>query len=408
MQHEAEFRFFCKLMENLHIRTRVFPPDQPPTAALGFEPFDGYDAYARRFFARAEKHTLCVVQDVFFFSFCYMLLPESGDVFLVGPYLLGEVSEHDLMTLLEHNQLSPSLFAPLRSHLAGMPVLHEEDHLITQLETLCETLWDGAVSFDLKRVKSDSLLNRTEAIASFAPADADNFRISEQRYEYEKELTHLVSLGRTNSAQALVTRMLEQHIDDIALECCTANPLRNMKNYGIVLNTLLRKAVEEGGVHPLHIGQLAAQMAQRLEATRSREECGPLFTSMVHKYCLLVRNHSMKGYSPLVQHVILRIEADLTANLSLKSHAEALNVNASYLSTLFKKETGMTLTDYVTRMRMDNAIFMLNTTEMQVQTIAQYCGIPDVNYFTKTFKRLIGKTPKEYRIQARSADTKES
>jgi len=38
---------------------------------------------------------------------------------------------------------------------------------------------------------------------------------------------------------------------------------------------------------------------------------------------------------------------------------------------------------------------------MQIQTIAQYCGIPDVNYFTKLFKRNVGKTPKEYRQETR-------
>ena len=109
----------------------------------------------------------------------------------------------------------------------------------------------------------------------------------------------------------------------------------------------------------------------------------------------------MKHYSKLVQHVILRIETDLTADLSLKTHAQYFNVNASYLSALFKKETGSTLTDYVNRLRIDHAIFLLNASDMQVQTIAQYCGIPDVNYFTKLFKRTVGKTPKEYRQETR-------
>jgi len=121
----------------------------------------------------------------------------------------------------------------------------------------------------------------------------------------------------------------------------------------------------------------------------------------VHKYCLLVKNHSMQHFSKLVQHVILRIESDLTADLSLRAHAQQFSVNASYLSALFKKETGSTLTDYVNRMRIDHAIFLLNVTDMQVQTIAQYCGIPDVNYFTKLFKRTVGKTPKEYRQETR-------
>ena len=64
-------------------------------------------------------------------------------------------------------------------------------------------------------------------------------------------------------------------------------------------------------------------------------------------------------------------------------------------------ETGMTLTDYVNRQRVEHGIFLLNATDMQIQTIAQYCGIPDVNYFTKTFKKFIGKTPKEYRQNIR-------
>ena len=109
----------------------------------------------------------------------------------------------------------------------------------------------------------------------------------------------------------------------------------------------------------------------------------------------------MQSYSLLVQQALLRIETDLTGDLSLKAHAEHLNVNASYLSTLFKKETGVTLTEYVNRSRIDHAIFLLNASDMQIQSIAQSCGIPDVNYFTKLFKRLIGKTPKEYRQDTR-------
>ena len=138
-------------------------------------------------------------------------------------------------------------------------------------------------------------------------------------------------------------------------------------------------------------------MAKKLENSPSVSDCLRLFGTMVHKYCLLVKNHSMAHYSLLVQHVILRIEADLTADLSLKAHADFLNVNPSYLSSLFKRETGATLTEYVNRQRVNHAIFLLNATELQIQTIASYCGIPDVNYFTKTFKKIVGFTPTEYK-----------
>lgn len=105
----------------------------------------------------------------------------------------------------------------------------------------------------------------------------------------------------------------------------------------------------------------------------------------------------MKGHSLLVRKILVRIDSDLTADLSLKAQADFLDVNPSYLSTLFKKETGTTLTEYVNRKRVEHGIFLLNTTQMQIQTVAQNCGISDVNYFTKTFKKIVGKTPKDYR-----------
>ena len=105
----------------------------------------------------------------------------------------------------------------------------------------------------------------------------------------------------------------------------------------------------------------------------------------------------MKHFSPPVQKAIIYIDSDLTANLSLSAIAEAQNVSASYLSWLFKQETGETLTDHVNKKRINLATKLLETTNLQIQTIAQYCGILDVQYFSKVFKKYVGKSPKEYR-----------
>ena len=68
---------------------------------------------------------------------------------------------------------------------------------------------------------------------------------------------------------------------------------------------------------------------------------------------------------------------------------------------LISKETGVTLTEFVSKKRIDHAAFLLTSTNLQIQTIAQHCGIFDVNYFTKTFKKITGKTPKEYREEGK-------
>ncbi|MBQ9700639.1 MAG: helix-turn-helix transcriptional regulator, partial [Lachnospiraceae bacterium] len=159
----------------------------------------------------------------------------------------------------------------------------------------------------------------------------------------------------------------------------------------------LRKSVENAAVHPLQIHAISTQYAYKIELISSHTGFMNLIKEMVRKYTLLVKNHSLKGYSMLVRKVITAINNDLTDDLSLKAMASMLNVNPSYLSTLFKKETGSTLTDFVNHKRIEHAILLINSTDMQIQNIALYCGIPDVNYFTKTFKKIVGKTPKEYR-----------
>jgi YesN/AraC family two-component response regulator len=105
----------------------------------------------------------------------------------------------------------------------------------------------------------------------------------------------------------------------------------------------------------------------------------------------------MKGYSPTVQKTLALIDNDLAADLSLKNLAEAQKMSPAYLSSAFKRETGKTLTDYITSERMGLAAHLLETTNLQVQTVAAHCGILDVQYFSKLFKKHTKKTPKEYR-----------
>ena len=64
-----------------------------------------------------------------------------------------------------------------------------------------------------------------------------------------------------------------------------------------------------------------------------------------------------------------------------------LNVNPNYLSTIFKKELDVTLTEFINQQRIHIAVKLLNTTDLQIQDVAWNVGMNDVNYFTKLFKR---------------------
>ena len=122
---------------------------------------------------------------------------------------------------------------------------------------------------------------------------------------------------------------------------------------------------------------------------------------MFRAYCRLVRKHSMTRFSGVTQKAILLIDSDLSANLSLSSLAAAQGITPGYLSSVFKKDTGKTVCEYIRDRRMRHAAHLLSTTRLQIQTVALHCGIMDVQYFSKIFKKQLGKTPKEYRESAR-------
>lgn len=393
MQFEREIDFFCRILQKYNIRTMRFDPFKKDVSielrrSVGMIVDDEATG-------KIEENTLYFVQDVFMCHYNALLLP-SGEELVIGPYLTQDISEYELMGILEKNELPMELLPTVRTRILSLPHLSSvESFLLGLLNTLGETIWGSMDHFHIKHVESRQLQKYIQAAD---PEEIDrsveiaNLEIMEARYEGERRLMHAVSHGMLHQAQLLMS-----HITDAVLEQRTADPLRNAKNYGVVCNTLMRKAVEAGGVHPLHIDKLSDTLARQLEKLHTVDEVLGMYNKMVHKYCLLVKNHSMQGYSQLVQRVILRVETDLTADLSLAAHAAHLNVNPSYLSTLFKKEMGVTLTEYVNRQRVEHGIFLLNATDLLIQTIAQYCGMPDVNYFTKTFKKVTGKTPSEYR-----------
>lgn len=333
---------------------------------------------------------------------CHLLYfqVQGGDdpvIALVGPYLLQPVTQE----LLQENAAKfpdPAQILPsLEKYYREVPSFANDNQLMVLLYTLGEYLWGGGITVeDLPSRLPARALNARGLTRSDSSDSPLSMEALENRYADEERLMRAVSSGQADQAAIIYSRFTSRQ-----MERRTTPPLRDMKNYFVVFNTLLRKAAEYGHVHPLYIDQVSSTLAKEIEAAQSPEALSALGPKMVRHYCRLVQDFSQKGHSHLISKLLILVEADLTADLSLSALAKRLNVNPSYLSALFKKEVGSTLTEYVGKRRVNYAMLLLEATSLQVQAIAQQCGIPDVNYFTRTFKKYAGTTPKEYRAAQR-------
>lgn len=94
------------------------------------------------------------------------------------------------------------------------------------------------------------------------------------------------------------------------------------------------------------------------------------------------------------------IMENIDRNITLSSLAEALFVNRTYLSELFKEKTGLNLISYITEMKMRRAQILISKGDMRICEIADLLGYEDTEYFSRIFKQLTGCSPSGYRRQA--------
>jgi two-component system response regulator YesN len=99
----------------------------------------------------------------------------------------------------------------------------------------------------------------------------------------------------------------------------------------------------------------------------------------------------------IIQKLNRYIAEHLDKDLSLAVLAEAVYLNPSYLSNMYKIHTGRNISEYITEMRLEKAKFLLAETQAKVQEIGSAIGFETAGYFTRFFKKHVGVTPQEFR-----------
>ena len=350
------------------------------------------------------NHSLTDVKDNIIYRYmdeyrcCYIVMkfPCEKKYFFIGPYLTEIPSENFIKAKVSDFENKENLIVMIKKHYMSLPLIDYEDFLISIATVFGKNLWGNENLFTFEYMY-DIYFDQVDP--SYIPEGYENIdnssfhlKLIEKHYENEKNLTDAIASGNINNVNYISSSLSDEtflrHFSDL---------LRTRKNHLIVLNTLLRKAAEKGGVHPLHIDKLSSMFSEKIEKVHCTQEIDKLQNKMIKEYCFLVKKHSLSSYSPLVGRVVTLIDHDITADLKLSSVAEMLFVNSSYLSDTFSREMGVTLTEYVNTRRLEHAVMLLHKTDKQIQDIASSSGFSDANYFIRVFKKHYGITPTVYR-----------
>lgn len=100
-----------------------------------------------------------------------------------------------------------------------------------------------------------------------------------------------------------------------------------------------------------------------------------------------------------IEKVKAFIEEYYQNNIGIDDAVEIADMSVSHFCYIFKQETAMTFLEYVTKIRMEKACYMLENTDIKVFQVAQLVGYHDAKYFSQVFRKMIGLKPSEYREQ---------
>ena len=323
-----------------------------------------------------------------------------GAVF-VGPFLMEEPSSVMIDNVILNRSLPVSLRSVLKQYYRSITILSKfkVDVVIESLFSLIQTM--PYLPARDPNVKDDHfpLTQKSNILPGPIQQDADRYLdMIRKRYENENELMRAVANGNYRTTQ----KVLDQYGSlPLFLNRVPNDPLRSYKNVSFVFNTLLRKAAENGGVHPIYIDSVSGKFAVNIEKAASMQQMTALNKEMIFEYCELVNDYSLKKYSRFIRSVIEYIRLNLDKNLSLEVLAQATESSPTSVSKKFKAETGESITDFINGIRIREAVKLMRNDNYNISDIALKVGFSDVNYFTKVFKKLNAVTPTEYRKQSR-------
>ncbi|HIS57409.1 MAG TPA: helix-turn-helix transcriptional regulator [Candidatus Fimimorpha excrementavium] len=335
--------------------------------------------------------------DEFDMTYFYLHIPKAhlneyeSSFFVIGPFFEKVPDEAAIRRIMLKNKIPPSLTDDIEAVYSSIPDIQALDRFESLVLNLASGLFETSYNVSYYPDHSSISIERSPFLGKMRQNPKLAVASIEERYWVESQMLEAVSKGDYKHAKELHQKFGSFHIQPR-----TENLLRNTQNFQIILNTLCRKAAELGGVHPLYIDDLSTKFAVLINEARTQRELTGIANDIIHKYCLLVQNHAMKGYSPVIKDIISYIDFHYAEDLSLSFFADQFNLTKTYLSGLFKKEVKITLTDYIHQIRIRRAITLINSSSLSISTIASACGYQDINYFIRVFKKMNGVSPKQY------------
>ena len=214
-----------------------------------------------------------------------------------------------------------------------------------------------------------------------------------KNYSIEKQVLDIVKNGDLTALE-----LWTKNAPTVRPGLMSNNVMRQNRNTFIVTATLISRAAIEAGMKIEDSFRLSDSFIQRCENTDDLELFNRLEYELVYTYTKEIRRlkeaGGNTGLSNEVYHYILH---NISKPIKTRDIADALYLSRSHLSTLFKKQRGIALNDYIHAIKTEKAKELLKDRSKSITLISDYLGYSSSSHFDRVFRKICGLSPKEYR-----------
>ena len=176
------------------------------------------------------------------------------------------------------------------------------------------------------------------------------------------------------------------------------DPVMNYKYLFVASITLACRFCIEGGMPVEDAFNLSDLYIRQVDKCRTVKEIFELHDIMFRDYTTRMQGIQRRDvYSRPVHRCMDYIDQHLQKPLTVALLARELGLSESYVSIVFKRETGVAVSEYIRRKRVDTARILLQYTEFSCLEIAEYLCFSSDSHFSRVFREYTGQTPRTYR-----------
>ncbi len=175
------------------------------------------------------------------------------------------------------------------------------------------------------------------------------------------------------------------------------NPLRNIRYHFIITVAMVARYCIEGGMEHEAAYRLSDFYIQQADQCTAIDQIARLHNIMTIDYTKRMKALKMdKIFSKPIVECIDYIYKNLNLRITVEMLAKYIDLHPSYLSKLFKNETGITISTYIQQRKIETAQNMLKYSDYTPAQVASILAFPTQSYFIEVFKKRVGMTPKKY------------